>query len=66
MRELKTDRSPDGSRAPAVDAFAAFVGVAARPSVVAVADFVVRRLADVAALVLGTDHPPSANRGVER
>jgi phosphoserine phosphatase len=37
---------------PAVDAFAAFVGVAARPSALAVADFVARQLSDVIGLVL--------------
>lgn len=42
---------------PAVDAFAAFVGVASRPSVVAVADYVVHSMAELPALVLGTAVP---------
>jgi phosphoserine phosphatase len=41
----------------AVDAFAAYVGVAARPSVVAVADYVVHTMAELPALVLGTAIP---------
>lgn len=49
--ELKTDR-PWGET-PAVDAFAAFVGVAARAPVVAVADFVMHTFAELPALVLG-------------
>jgi len=74
--ELKTDRTPGtgGESAAVVDAFAAFIGVAERRSVVAVADFVVRDLADVPALVLGAPEAPgpsaaqapSAKRGVER
>lgn len=52
--ELKT--TPGGD-APAVDAFAAFVGVASRPAVVAVADFVVHNMAELPALVLGTAVP---------
>lgn len=54
--ELKTDGAAGASRAgggPAVDAFAAFVGVARRESVVAVADFVVERLDELPVLVLG-------------
>jgi hypothetical protein len=46
-----------GEGAPAVDAFAAFVGVASRPAVVAVADYVVRSMAGLTALVLGTAVP---------
>jgi phosphoserine phosphatase len=38
---------------PTVDAFAAFVGVASRPSVVAVADYVVRCFAELPSIVLG-------------
>lgn len=49
--ELKT---MTGGDAPAVDAFAAFVGVASRPTVVAVADYVVHNMAELPALVLGT------------
>lgn len=52
--ELKTMAGGD---APAVDAFAAFVGVASRPAVVAVADFVVHNMAELPALVLGTAVP---------
>ena len=52
--ELKTMEA-DGGRA--VDAFAAFVGVASRPSVVAVADYVVHSMAELPALVLGTAVP---------
>ena len=48
--ELKTCRSDGGA---AVDAFAAFVGVASRPTVVAVADYIVSRFADLPPLVLG-------------
>ena len=36
-----------------IDGFAAFTGVAARPTVVAVADYIVRRFADLPPLVLG-------------
>ncbi len=43
-----------GEGAPAVDAFAAFVGVASRPAVVAVADYVVHTMPELPALVLGT------------
>jgi phosphoserine phosphatase len=52
--ELKTMAGGD---APAVDAFAAFVGVASRPAVVAVADYVVHTMAELPALVLGTAVP---------
>jgi phosphoserine phosphatase len=52
--ELKT---MGGDGGPAVDAFAAFVGVASRPSVVAVADDVVHSMAELPALVLGTAVP---------
>lgn len=52
--ELKTMAGADGA---AVDAFAAFVGVASRPSVVAVADYVVHTMAELPALVLGTALP---------
>jgi phosphoserine phosphatase len=52
--ELKTMA---GGAAPAVDAFAAFVGVASRPAVVAVADYVVHNMAELPALVLGTAVP---------
>jgi phosphoserine phosphatase len=45
--ELKT-----ASPSP-IDGFAAFVGVAARPTVVAVADYIVNRFADLPPLVLG-------------
>lgn len=38
---------------PQVDAFAAFVGVANRPSVVRVADYVVHRFADLPSIVMG-------------
>lgn len=48
--ELKTDTAEGG---PAVDAFAAFVGIARREPVVAVADFVMQRLAELPALALG-------------
>jgi phosphoserine phosphatase len=48
--ELKTHLSRGRS---AVDSFAAFVGVAARPSVVAVADYVVHRFDELPAIVLG-------------
>ena len=54
------DGSTDAELAPkaagnaaAADAFAAFVGVAARASVVAVADYVVHRLADLEGIVRG-------------
>jgi phosphoserine phosphatase len=49
--ELKT--APGGG-GPAVDAFAAFVGVAWRAPVVAVADYVVHSLTELPGLVLGT------------
>ena len=52
--ELKTMGADGG---PAVDAFAAFIGVASRPSVVAVADYVVHSMAELPALVLGTAVP---------
>lgn len=52
--ELKTMA---GGEAPAVDAFAAFVGVASRPVVVAVADYVLHNMAELPALVLGTAVP---------
>jgi phosphoserine phosphatase len=52
--ELKTIGGDGG---PAVNAFAAFVGVASRPSVVAVADYVVHSMAELPALVLGTAVP---------
>jgi phosphoserine phosphatase len=52
--ELKTMGGRDG---PAIDGFAAFVGVASRPSVVAVADYVVHTMAELPALVLGTALP---------
>jgi phosphoserine phosphatase len=52
--ELKTMAGGD---IPAVDAFAAFVGVASRPAVVAVADYVVHNMAELPALVLGTAVP---------
>jgi phosphoserine phosphatase len=48
--ELKTHRT--GGRS-AVDGFAAFVGVAERSAVVAVADYVVHRFADLPPIVLG-------------
>jgi phosphoserine phosphatase len=48
--ELKTDTTGGG---PAVDALAVFVGIARREPVVAVADFVMQRLAELPALVLG-------------
>jgi hypothetical protein len=60
--ELKTDGATGaagggggggGGEGPAVDAFAAFVGVARREPVVAVADFVVERLDELPALVFG-------------
>lgn len=55
--ELKTGAGAEakgrGKGEPAVDAFAAFVGVARRESVVAVADFVMQRLAELPVLVLG-------------
>jgi phosphoserine phosphatase len=53
--ELKTDAGAGarGRGGPAVDAFAAFVGVARRESVVAVADFVMQTLAELPVLVLG-------------
>jgi phosphoserine phosphatase len=41
-------------RDAAVDAFAAFVGVAERPAVVAVADYVVRRFSELEAIVCGS------------
>jgi phosphoserine phosphatase len=52
--ELKTMVAGAG---PAVDAFAAFVGVASRASVVAVADYVVHTMAELPSLVLGTAVP---------
>lgn len=52
--ELKTIT---GGGAPAVDAFAAFVGVASRPAVVAVADIVVSTMAELPPLVLGAARP---------
>lgn len=52
--ELKTMTGADGGGA---DAFAAFVGVVSRPSVVAVADYVVHAMAELPALVLGTALP---------
>jgi phosphoserine phosphatase len=52
--ELKT--APDGG-GRAVDAFAAFVGVAWREPVVAVADYVVHSLTELPGLVLGTAAP---------
>jgi phosphoserine phosphatase len=52
--ELKT---MTGGDIPAVDAFAAFVGVASRPAVVAVADYVVHSMAELPPLVLGTAVP---------
>jgi HAD superfamily phosphoserine phosphatase-like hydrolase len=48
--ELKTCTLGGG---PAVDAFAAFVGVATRPAVVAVADYIVDRFVDLPSVVLG-------------
>jgi len=48
--ELKTCSASDR---PAVDAFAAFVGVASRPAVVAVADYIVERFIDLPSVVLG-------------
>jgi phosphoserine phosphatase len=48
--ELKTDRA---RQEPAVDAFAAFVGVATREPVVAIADFVMNTFTELPALVLG-------------
>ena len=54
--ELKTLADGPG---PAVDAFAAFVGVASRAPVVAVADFVVRQFSELPALVLGVEAPES-------
>jgi len=50
--ELKTEASHGR---PVVDGFAAFVGVAARAPVVAVADYVVRRFAELPAIVLGAE-----------
>jgi phosphoserine phosphatase len=52
--ELKTTAGGGGA---AVDAFAAYVGVASRPSVVAVADYVVHTMAELPPLVLGTAVP---------
>jgi phosphoserine phosphatase len=52
--ELKTVAGGGGA---AVDAFAAYVGVASRPSVVAVADYVVHTMAELPPLVLGTVVP---------
>jgi len=48
--ELKTCTAAGGR---AVDAFAAFVGVASRPAVVAVADYVVNGFLDLPTVVLG-------------
>ncbi len=48
--ELKTCTAGGGR---AVDAFAAFVGVATRPAVVAVADYIVDRFSDLPPVVLG-------------
>ncbi len=52
--ELKTIAGRDG---PVIDGFAAFVGVASRPSVVAVADYVVHTMAELPPLALGTALP---------
>ena len=52
--ELKT---VGGDTGPAVDAFAAFVGVAARAPVVAVADVVVHRFSELPDVVLGIAAP---------
>jgi phosphoserine phosphatase len=46
-----------GDAGPAVDAFAAFVGVASRASVVAVADAVVHRFSELPGIVLGVAAP---------
>ena len=50
--ELKTDTTA-ARGGGAVDAFAAFVGIARREPVVALADFVIERFAELPALVLG-------------
>jgi phosphoserine phosphatase len=46
------DGSTDAELKPCVDAFAAFIGVARRESVVAVADYVISQFAELPALVL--------------
>jgi len=56
-------RDPAGGT-PAVDAFAAFVGVAERPTVVAVADYVVRHFDELPMVVHG-ELPLVTHRGIQ-